>query len=63
MKEAFPSLKVSHILPFNALTAVGALMTLIYFTLSNARRFYWSMGNPLAMKGLKTELRIYTCSI
>lgn len=30
MKEAFPSLKVSHILPFiNALTAVGALMTLM----------------------------------
>ena len=36
----------------NALTAVGALMTLIDFTLSNARRFYSSMGNPLAVKGL-----------
>ena len=38
---------------FNALTAVGALIALIDFTLSNARRFYSSMGNPLAGKGLK----------
>ena len=37
----------------NALTAVGALMTLIDLTLSNARRFYSSMGNPLAVKGLR----------
>ena len=29
-----------------------ALMTLIDFTLSNARRFYLSMGNPSDMKGL-----------
>ena len=29
--------------------AVGALMTLIDFTLSNARRFYSSMGNPSAV--------------
>ena len=36
----------------NALTAVGALVTLIDFTLSNARRFYSSIGNPLAVKGL-----------
>ena len=28
-------------------------MTLIDFTMSNARRFYSSMGNPLAVKGLK----------
>ena len=41
----------------NALTAVGALMTLIDFTLSNARRFYSSMGNPLAVKRLKQQLR------
>ena len=34
--------------PTNALTAVGAHMKLIDFTLSNARRFYSSMGNPLA---------------
>ena len=38
---------------FHALTAVGALMTL--FTLSNARRFYLSMGNPLAVKGLEAN--------
>ena len=36
----------------NALTAVGALVTLIDFTLSNARRFYSSVGNPFAVKGL-----------
>ena len=37
---------------FNALTALGALRALIDFTLSNARRFYSSMGNPLPVKGL-----------
>ena len=31
-------------------------MTLIDLTLSNARRFYSSMGNPLAVKGLRTML-------
>ena len=36
----------------NPLTAVWALRALIEFTLSNARRFYSSMGNPLAGKGL-----------
>ena len=36
----------------NALTAVGALMKFIDFTLSNAGRFYSSIGNPLAVKGL-----------
>ena len=40
--------------PINALTAVGALMTLIAYALSNARRFYSSMGNPLAVKGLSS---------
>ena len=30
-------------------------MTLIDFTLSNARRFYSSIGNPLAVKGLTTS--------
>ena len=42
---------------FKALTAVGDLMTLIDFTLSNARRFYSSMGNPLAVKGLMNGQR------
>ena len=41
--------------PFNPLTAVWALRALIDFTLSNARRFYSSMGNPLAVKGLTTS--------
>ena len=43
---------------FNALTAVGALMTLIDFTLSIARRFHSSMGNPLAVKGLKSQFLV-----
>ena len=30
-------------------------MALIDFTLSNARRFYLSMGNPLGLKGLKQQ--------
>ena len=30
-------------------------MTLIDFTLSNARRFYSSMGKPLAVTGLTEE--------
>ena len=37
---------------FNPLTAEWALRALIDFTLSNARRFYSSMGNPLDGKGL-----------
>ena len=31
-------------------------MTLIDFTLSNDRRFYSSMGSPLAVKGLTTSM-------
>ena len=38
---------------FNALTAVGAHMTL---TLSNARRIFPSMANPLAVKGLSIDM-------
>ena len=38
----------------NPLTADWALRALIDFTLSNARRFYSSMGNPLDGKGLTT---------
>ena len=40
---------------FNPFRAVGALMTLIDFTLSNTRRFYSSMGDPLALKGLNSD--------
>ena len=43
---------------FTALTAVSALMTVIDFTLSNARRFHSSMGNPLAVKGLKNQFLV-----
>ena len=38
----------------NPFTAVGVDRSLIDFTLSNARRFYSSKGNPLAVKGLMT---------
>ena len=49
------SIQTSVQYTYNALTAVGALMTDIDFTLSNTRRFYSSMGNPLAVKGLKEQ--------
>ena len=39
----------------NPLTAAGVLRELIDFTLSNARRFYLSMGNPLAVKEVLTS--------
>ena len=45
----------------NALTAVGALRVLSDFTLSNARRFYSSMGNPLAVKGLSRKSAFFIC--
>ena len=49
--------KTSHnmieVNPFNPLTAEWALRALVDFTLSNARRFYSSMGNPLDGKGLR----------
>ena len=41
----------------NAFKAVGALRILLDFTVSNARRFYSSVGNPLAVKGLTTPKR------
>jgi len=40
---------------FIPFTAVGAHRGLIDFTLSNVRRFYSLMGNPLAAKGLRTS--------
>ena len=39
----------------NPLTAEQALRALIDFTLSNARRFYSSKGNPLDGKGLRKK--------
>ena len=38
--------------PLNPSVSVSALMTLRDFTLSNARRFYSSMGNPTDTEGL-----------
>ena len=43
----------------NPSVSVSALMTLIDFTLSNARRFYSSKGNPSDTKGLRTEQGLY----
>ena len=48
--------KLLYFALIDALTAVGALMTLIDFTLSKARRFYSLMGNPLAVKGLISKV-------
>ena len=42
----------------NPLTAEWALRALIDFTLSNARRFYSSNGNPLDGKGLRNTFNI-----
>ena len=43
---------------FNPLAAEWALRALLDFTLSNVRRFYSSMGNPLDGKGLTNVLNI-----
>ena len=43
---------VKNYVPINPLTAEWALRAVIDFALSNARRFYLSMGNPLDGKGL-----------
>jgi len=42
---------------FNALTAAGPLLTRMDFTLSRARRFYSSMGNPFVVKRLSKPVR------
>ena len=43
---------VKNYVPINPLTAEWVLRALIDFTMSNARRFYSSMGNPFDGKGL-----------
>ena len=51
---------------FNPLTAEWVLRALIDFTMSNARRFYSSMGKPLDGKGLTkfiSSFMVYTLSI
>ena len=45
-------LQTNSNLVLNPSVSVSALMTLIDFTLSNARRFYSSMGNPSDTEGL-----------
>jgi len=50
---------VRNYVPINPLTAEWALRALKDFTLSNARRFYLSMGNPLAGKGFIVATIIY----
>ena len=42
---------VKNYVLINPLTAEWGLRAVIDFALSNARRFYLSMGNPLAGKG------------
>ena len=44
---------VKNYVPINPLTAERVLRALIDFTLSNARRFYLSTGNPLDGIGLR----------
>ena len=44
---------VKNYVPINPLTSEWVLRALIDFTLSNARRFYSSMGNLLDGKGLR----------
>ena len=51
--------KLLYFALIDTLTAIGTLMTLIDFTLSNARQFYSLMGNPLAVKGLISEVIDY----
>ena len=43
---------VKNYVPINPFPAEWVLRALIDFTLSSARRFYSSMGNPLDGKGL-----------
>ena len=45
----------NHLIRVNPLTAEWVLRALIDFTLSNAKRFYSSMGNPSAGRGLNNN--------
>ena len=47
----------------NPSVSVSALMTIIDFTLSNARRFYSSMGNPSDNEGLSRFVQITRLSV
>ena len=52
MKEGIRIFRSRGCEALNVLTVVGMLRALTDFNLSNARRFYSSMGNPSAVKGL-----------
>ena len=58
-------IQYEYIEDLNPLTAEWALRALIDFTLSNARRFYSSMGNPLDGKGLivSTDISRIVCVV
>ena len=43
----------------NPLVSVSARMTLIDFTLSNAKRFYSSMANPSDTEGLRRNSKLH----
>ena len=46
--------------PINPFTAIRAHRALRDFTLSNARRIYSSMGNPMAVRGLSISGPFFT---
>ena len=57
-----------HLLPhgspmLNALTAIGALMTLIDFTLSNARWFYFFNGEPLGSEKVNQQVIVISVHV
>ena len=57
MKTRFKKVGITQTV--NSLTAVGALMTPINFTLSNSRQFYSLVGNPKAVKGLNLRMGFF----
>ena len=48
--------RVKKLSPLNSLNPFTPKSDLIDFTLSDARRFYLSKGDPLGVKGLKNYL-------
>ena len=58
VKNYVPINNVKNYVPINPFPFERVLRALTDFTLSNARRFYSSMGNLLDGKGLKTSKTI-----
>ena len=50
--------EILMIIRVNPLTAEQGLRALIDFTLYNARRFYSSLGKPMAVKGLSNQFKV-----